>query len=132
MQTLKNHKLPLLVLLLTWGLYFIALFSRLLFFENGAMFVGHEHAWSDWPLHIAMSSIFAYQPMELWFEHHPMYAHGGLRYTFLTNLISGILLKAGLSLEMAFALPSIAFALLLIVGIYTLFYLVLHLSLIHI
>lgn len=121
----QRHRWPLLILFLTFGLYFIFLFARMIFFENGAFYVGHEHAWSDWPLHIAISNIFAYQPPEQWFDHHPMFAHGGLRYTFLTNFISGMLMRAGVPLLWAFAVPSIIFSLVLIVGIYSLFNLIL-------
>ena len=38
----------------------------MIFFEDGSFFIGHEHAWSDWPLHIAISNIFAYQPVDQW------------------------------------------------------------------
>lgn len=122
---IKDHRWPLLFLTGTFGLYFIVLLSRLLFFKDGNLHIGHEHAWSDWPLHIAISHIFAFQPSTQWFEHHPMYAHGGLQYTFLTNFISGMLMKVGLPLKLSFILPSILYSLTLIIGLYALFSLLL-------
>lgn len=125
LSLVHQHRLSLLVLLGFWGTYFIRIFLCLLQPEADALYIGHEHAWTDWPIHISMASTFAHQPPQNWFVHHPLYADGGLKYTFLVNLISGLLMRLGLSVSLAFALPSILYALSLIVGLYALFYLLL-------
>ena len=108
------------MLLLTWGLFFVILFSRILYFKPGGLYAGCVNVWSDWSLHIGMASIFAYKSPAYWFSYHPMFADGQLTYPFLTNMISGFMMRAGFSLTQAFIWPSIAFSLALLSGMYAL------------
>lgn len=121
----QEHKRALLFLFATWGVYFFILFGRIIKFKPDGLYAGHVNVWSDWSLHIAMAEIFAYKDPQYWFAYHPMYAGGKATYPFLANFISGMLMRAGFSLYFAFIVPSIICALLLILGMYVVFYLVL-------
>lgn len=72
-----------------------------------------------------MANIFASKPPTEWFAYHPIFADGQLTYPFATNLISGLLMRAGVPLEPAFVVPSILYALLFLLGGYTFLYLLL-------
>jgi hypothetical protein len=124
LKIVQPHQRSLLLLFATWGIYFIVLFTRMIQVKPDGFYVGHENLWSDWALHIGMANIFAYKDPQYWFAYHPMYAGGKLTYPFLTNLISGMLMRAGCSIYVAFIIPSIVYSLLLITGMYTLFYIV--------
>lgn len=124
-EVFAQHRVSLLLLYGTWGTYFVVLFSRIIRFTQEGLVLGHVNVWSDWALHIGMAHIFASKPPSLWFAYHPMYAGGKFTYPFVTNLVSGLLMRLGLPLELAFILPSIAFVLLLLLGLYALGYIVL-------
>lgn len=108
--------------MVTFGLYFVIFFSRSITIEKSGYYLGHEHIWSDWPLHIAITSIFAYKSPDTWFAYHPMYSGGKFSYPFLTDFISGMLVRVGLSLPLAITIPSIIFSLFLIIGMYVLLF----------
>jgi len=121
----REHQKALLLLFGIWGTYFLCLLTRIMQVKPDGIYVGYDHVWSDWPLHIGMASIFAYKDPQYWFAYHPMYAGGKFTYSFLTNFISGMLMRAGVPVNFAFIIPSIAYALLLLLGLYSLFYLLL-------
>jgi hypothetical protein len=104
-----------LILLCTWGAYFAVLFAHMVAIRPDGLYVGHENVWSDWAsLHLGMANIFAYKPVEFWFAYTPVFANGKLTYAFLTNLISALLIRSGLSVPDAFIYPSIVFSIVLI------------------
>lgn len=119
---LRRHRLPLIVLLTIFGIYFVILFSQMLQVRPTGLWAGHVHVWGDWSLHITMANIFAQKPPAEWFAYHPYYAGGKLTYAFLTNLISGMLMRLGLSLPVAFLLPSMIYGIVLTIGLYAVFY----------
>jgi hypothetical protein len=124
-QAVRYHRWPIVAVLGFWGVYFVTLFSRMIRQSTQGLFVGHENVWSDWALHIGIAHIFAYKAPSDWFAYHPMYAGGKFTYGFITDAISGLLMRAGISLPLSFILPSIMFALLLCLGLYALAYLLL-------
>lgn len=121
----KTHRIPLIILLFTWGSYFFILFTRTLEFEPEGLYTNHANVYGDWPLHIGMANIFAYKEPQDWFAYHPIYADGKFTYGFLTNLISGILMRLGFPLYFSFVVPSIIYIVLLLLGFYVLFNLIL-------
>lgn len=125
-KKLSSHKKYLLILLLTAGLYFIRIFSNIISFKPNGFYAGHQNVWSDWALHISFTNIFANKPISEWFLFHPLFSGGKLTYAFLTNAISGILMKMGFSLVGAMIWPSIIFVLLLFLGMYFLFFKILN------
>ncbi len=121
----QKHKKSLIILFGTWGIYFLILFLRTLEIKPEGLYANHVNVWSDWSIHIGMANIFAYKNPQDWFAYHPMYADGKFTYGFLTNFISGMLMRLGCSLYVAFIVPSIIYTIFLLLGMYTLFYLVL-------
>ncbi len=117
-----RHRIILLVIVLTWGVYFIALFARMIDMRPEGFFVGHQNVWSDWALHTAQANTFAFKSPDQWFDYHPLFADGKFTYPFLTNFISGMLMRLGFSLSFSFAAPSIVFVLLLLLGMYALLF----------
>ncbi|MEM6445964.1 MAG: hypothetical protein AAF704_05270 [Cyanobacteria bacterium P01_D01_bin.123] len=122
---LRHHRWTLGAIAAFWGTYFVALFTRAVVMKTDGLYAGHVNIWSDWSLHIGMVSIFAYKAPSDWFAYHPIYAGGQFTYGFLTNLISGLLVRGGLSLIWALILPSLAYIGLLLLGSYLFFVLVL-------
>jgi hypothetical protein len=121
----QTHQKSLMILYSTWGIYFLFLFIRVIKFNADGVSVSHVNVWSDWPLHISMVNIFAYKNPQDWFAYHPIYADGKFTYGFLTNFISGILIRAGFSLYFALIIPSLLYVFSLLLGMYSLFNLVL-------
>jgi len=116
--TLKTHRNPLLLLCTTWGLYFTLLYSRLLEWTSEGLYGGHTNIWSDWSAHIGMANIFAYKDPQDWLAYHPYFSAGKFTYPFLTNLISGLLIRCGVPLVPSMVAPSILYSFLLLSGLY--------------
>jgi hypothetical protein len=122
-MNLSHHRKPLIVLFLTFGLYFYTLFPRILQIRSDGIYAGHVNVWSDWSLHIGMAQIFATKAPAEWFAYHPMYAQGKFTYGFVTNLVSGMLMRVGLPVDVAFIMPSLIYVAMLLPGLYVFFYL---------
>jgi len=122
-KSIKSHFYQLLFIILTLGSYFSIVFWKILDFRADGLYAGHVNVWSDWSLHISIANTFAFKSPQYWFASHPLYAGGQFTYPFLTNLISGMLMRLGVPLKQAFVLPSILLTLMLLVGLYFLFYL---------
>jgi hypothetical protein len=111
---------PLLVLFLTFGVYFALLVPKLIWLDDSGLWVGHEHLWSDWPLHISMLRRFSDCPPSEWLTSHPMIGGEPLHYPFVAAFLSGVLVRLGLSVPLAIQLPTLYFLLLLLFGMYRL------------
>jgi hypothetical protein len=119
---LRYHRFSVVFLLCTLCAYFIYIFSQMLQPRADGLWAGHVHVWGDWSLHLAMGNIFAQKDPSEWFAYHPYYAGGKFTYGFLTNMISGLLMRAGWSLPAAFLIPSMIYSVLLVFGMYLAFY----------
>lgn len=82
--------------------------------------------WGDWALHATIASDFAYRPLDLWFDYHPVYYNIPYAYPFVADLFSGILLRLGFNLVDAFIFPSIVTSFLLYMGLKRLYFAVLN------
>lgn len=96
-----------LVLLLTWGAYFIWLWSRMLYETEEGLFAGTAIVWADWMAHLGLSAAFAYRDPSDWLAQNPLFLGQRMQYHFAVNLISGTLLRLGFSYETSFIVPSI-------------------------
>lgn len=121
-QYLLHHLKPLIFLWSSLGLFFAYIFKNAIIITPQGLFFGHEYLWSDWPLHIALANIFAYKNLGEWFLYHPLYAEGKLTYPFLSDFISGMLIRVGLPLTTSFFIPSIILIFTLITSLYFLFF----------
>ncbi len=124
-QTISNKSSILLFFLIPWGGYFLWQWSNMLLYENGSLYARHPWIWADWALHTALASAFTYKPIDLWFSSYPHYAGAPLTYPFATNLISGLLMRVGLDMTVAFTVPSLIFSawmLVMLPRLYALFF----------
>lgn len=61
---IKNNLQPylnvLITVLLTWGIYFVYIFPKMLYRTEKGITAGWVNIWGDWPTHFAFASRFAY------------------------------------------------------------------------
>lgn len=106
---LKQYPLTILVSFI-WLVFFAQSWMYIFTQNERGMFVGHPFVWADWSMHIAHINWFAEQSPERWLKCQPTYACARFNYPFLTNLISGLLLRAESSLAFSILVPSIVFS----------------------
>lgn len=121
-KLLLEHKKYLLIIISTAGVYFAIIFLNIISLKPSGFYAGHQNVWSDWALHITLTNTFANKPIGEWLLYHPYFSGGKLTYPSLTNMISGILMKLGLNITQAMIWPSILYVLILLIGIYFLFF----------
>lgn len=102
----------------TWGLFFLFLWPRLLFWKNGDLVSGWIGIWGDWAGHLSFAAPFAYRPLSSWFTTHPLAYGENFSYHFVADAISGLLIRAGANVTTAFILPSIITTFLLLAALY--------------
>ncbi len=110
-------KLPFIVIGI-WFIFLTLIYSRMLQLRSDGLYAGHPYVWSDWALHVSMAQIFATKDPSLWFAYHPIYAGGKFTYGFLTNLISGLLMRVGIPIDLAFNIPSVLFSAVLLLSLF--------------
>ncbi len=91
-------------------LLFLQIYSRALLDRSDGVYATHPYVWSDWSLHVAMTNLFAYEPLGEWFRHHPVWSGGGFTYPFLTNLIPALLMRLGLGLTFSMNTSALVFS----------------------
>ena len=117
----RSNAKPLAILFGTWGVYFLFFWPKMLYFNTeGDLTAGWRNIWGDWALHITQANAFHYQPILHTLSNHPVYAGATLSYPFVVNLLSGFLLRLGLSIPSTFIIPSIIFSLVLLIGLFLL------------
>lgn len=117
-KLLHDHLVPLVLLLATFGTFFLYLIPRLIYQIPQGLYVGYEHLWSDWPLHIAFITRFAFTPPSVWFLHNPMFADGKLSYPFLNDFLSGLFVRLGMSIPNSIIYPTLFELLALLFALY--------------
>jgi hypothetical protein len=116
---LRNNYKPLLFLFLTWGIYFIVMWTKMLYFDtDGNLVAGWRIIWADWAMHIGQTLDIYHNNIIEVLVNHPLYDGIPLRYSFIANLISAILMRLGLGIVQATIIPSIIFSFLLLFGLY--------------
>lgn len=102
-------------------MYFSVLWVRILSLRPEGLFAGHPYVWADWSMHLALAANFAYRPLEHWFDSLPVYAGAPVTYPFVSNLVSGLLLRLGFSYPFSFLVPSIVATMITLVVLYQFF-----------
>ncbi len=82
----------------------------MLVIREGALWAGHPYVWADWSMHTGLVSLFAYRPPQEWFTNHPYGALLPLNYPFVTNFLSGMLVRIGVTLSASMIVPSFVFS----------------------
>ena len=123
---MKNAKpsdfIGLFVVLLTWGLYFLKVWPKMLFFSKEGLSAGFVNVWSDWATHFAIANVFALRTPEMWLKCHPFYFQGNFRHHYAASMISGLFMRFGVDEVNAFIIPSIVTTFILLIVLYV-FYL---------
>jgi len=88
--------------------FFILVVPRLLFQNEEGLITSHPNVWGDWSTHLAYTSHFSENSPSAWLSQNPLFAGERLRYPFLVNLISALLVRSGCSLPVSLWLVSLA------------------------
>lgn len=118
----SNYFAGLLVVFISWGMYFAYLWPQILYFTSDGLQAGWVGVWGDWAAHITYANVFALRPIEQWFANHPLYIHSAFTYPFAADAISGLLMRAGASLINAFVWPSILASIFFLSAVYTFYF----------
>lgn len=108
----------LILALITWGVYFIFLWPRMLSWASDGIRAGWVGVWGDWSAHFSYASVFAFRPITQWFTSHPLFFSHKFGYPFLADAISGLLWRLGLNEVSAFIFPSIITTIFLLIVLY--------------
>lgn len=90
------------------------------YFDGNDYWAGWVYVWGDWQMHIPLMLNFAYRSFPL--PSHPLLSGEPFRYHFVADLLSGLLMKTGLSLEYSAIIPSVFFSMFLVISVYYLFF----------
>lgn len=104
-----------------WGGFLCYVWPRLFYATPDGIFAGERAIWGDWAGHLAGSAVFAFRPVTLWFQNHPLFYGQTFNYPFASSVISGLLMRWGVDRVPAMVVPSLVTSLLLL-GILYLFY----------
>jgi hypothetical protein len=115
----------LLVVFISWGMYFTFLWPQMLYFDGKGLQAGWIGVWGDWAAHITYANVFALKPPSMWLSPHPIHVNSPFTYPFVADAISGLLMRAGMNLIDAFILPSIITSLFFLGVVYGLYFSVL-------
>lgn len=92
-----------------WIVYFAYFWSGLVTFDSaGNLMMGHVNVWGDWAAHFTMGSAMGYR--DLFLSTSPFLIGERFSYPFVTNLISGLLIRLGMPFWSAFIVPSFLFS----------------------
>ena len=93
-----------------WISYFIIFWSQAITIDAaGNIVANHVNIWGDWAAHFTMGSRMAFD--KLIFLQSPFIIGKSFSYPFVTNLISAILIRLGISFFNSFIIPSFIFSL---------------------
>ncbi len=123
-QAVKNR--PLLsgwvLLMSTWGSFFVYSWSGQMFWKDGAIVrVGSMYGY-DWPVHFSYVQIFAQRHPSDWFSIHPLFSGGPFNYTFVADMISGLMVRFGVDILTSIVWPSLVVTIVFITILYLFFH----------
>jgi hypothetical protein len=96
-----------------WIIYFSYFWSHAIFYDlKGNVQVTHVSIWGDWAAHFTMGSAMAERDLTL--TTSPFLNGARFSYPFAANLISAVLVRAGVPFFNAFLVPSYIFSLFLV------------------
>ncbi len=97
----------------------IVIWTKMLVFDGETYWAGWGHLWADWSVHITYVLNMTHRQLLLPF--HPLWIGEPFRYHFVADLISAVLLRAGVSFVHALILPSIVCSFVLVTSVYIFF-----------
>ncbi len=113
----KHSKTILVTYFGLWICYFIFFWSNAIFTdEAGHIVANHANIWGDWAAHFTMGSRMAYDKLLL--LKSPFIINQTFSYPFASNLISALLVRAGMGFFNAFIIPSFFLSIFIIWALY--------------
>ena len=109
--------LPLALLLLLGGIFFIPFYAHALEMRPDGLYAGYVNIWGDWCTHLSMSGYLS-GARHLLPPENPFFSGFRLTYPFLPDLFSGMLLHLGMSLTGSLPLTSAILSLAVVVVFY--------------
>lgn len=110
-------RLPTLLYFGLWGIYFSYFWARVFHVDAaGNLFAGHAKIWADWALHFALGN--AMLERQLLPDSSPLLLDAPFSYPIAADLLSALLMRAGMDMLPAFVLPALACSLLLVAALY--------------
>lgn len=113
-----DHKNPFFVLYFCfWSGYFAYFWLNVLKINaQGGLSIAQANMWADWALHFMLGTTMSIRE---WIpDNSPLLWQTPFNYPFATDLLSALLLKAGLPLIQAYIIPSLIFSLLFVYVLY--------------
>ncbi|MGH7801604.1 MAG: hypothetical protein ACREOW_13425 [Thermodesulfobacteriota bacterium] len=107
---------PILTLCCIFSPVFYTLFSRVILWKEDGLYTGLVYNLGDLPNHWSIVNSFLYG--ENFPPEHPIYSGSHLRYYFLSDFFTALLMKSGLSLWGAFTFQGIVLSIVLLGIIY--------------
>ena len=107
-----------LVFFAAWGGFLLYVWPRMFFSTPEGIFAGERAIWGDWAGHLAGTAVFAFRPVSMWFDNHPLFYGQSFNYPFVSSMISGLLMRAGADRVSAMVVPSIVTSILLLIILY--------------
>jgi hypothetical protein len=101
-----------------WGGFLLYVWPRMFYSTPEGIFAGERAIWADWAVHLAGSAVFAFRPVTMWFENHPLFYGQSYNYPFVSSMISGLLMRAGADRTSAMVIPSIVTSLFFLAVLY--------------
>jgi hypothetical protein len=106
----------------TWTVFLFYIWPRMFFSTPDGIYAGERAIWGDWAGHLSGAAVFAFRPVSLWFENHPLFYGHAFNYPFASNMISGLLIRAGVDCVSAMILPSLVTSLFLLWILYVFYH----------
>lgn len=118
----SNFFSGVLLVMSSWGLYFAYLWPQMLYFDESGIQAGWIGVWGDWAAHIIYAGVFAFRPVSMWLDPHPLHINSPFTYPFIADAISGVLMRWGVDVVSAFVYPSLFTSLFFLLVIYGFYY----------
>lgn len=113
------HDKFLLFLFIFWTIIFTKIFFQQFVYEKDGLYVGWIGSYGDGALHLSLIHSFVFG--DNFFPTNPVFSGIKLSYPFLSDFYSAVLVKCGLTIGQATALPSVVLLVALVVLIYSFF-----------
>ncbi len=104
--------------LATWGSLFLYIWPRMFVAAPDGIYAGDRCIWGDWAGHLSGIAVFAFRPVSMWFQDHPLFYGLPFNYPFASSMISGMMMRMGADRVSALVIPSIITTLALLAILY--------------
>ena len=112
------HNLGLLATLLVGGSILLLVWRHSLYYGEWGISTNSLYIWGTWPVHYAFAAPFSFRDLDKIFISHPLFYGERFLYPFAIDLLSGVLVRAGVDILFAHLVPAVLLSLMLLVSLY--------------